>query len=133
MYHGGSVSYRVAQISCPTCRVDLVEAEVAERPARLCERCRGLLIEPSVVRALFHQVSKEAGRERAMPELMEHEFGDPPRPCAVCGEPMRREFFDWLQLDECEEHGIWFDAGELDELLEYAREQVGRRAKIDQG
>ena len=128
MYHEGSVGYRDAPTSCPSCRIDLIDGEVADRPLRLCPRCRGLLIELSVVRDRFHQVALEAGRERSMPELMEHEFGDPPRRCAVCGEPMRREFYDWLQLDECAEHGIWFDDGELHELLDYARGQVGRIA-----
>lgn len=120
------MSYRVAQMTCPSCRVDLIDVELMEHPLLRCPRCLGLLIEPSVVRELFHDASKAAGRERDMPELMEHEFGDPPRPCAICGEPMRREFYDWLQLDECEAHGIWFDDGELDELIQYALGNAGR-------
>jgi Zn-finger nucleic acid-binding protein len=118
------VGYRDTQVLCPSCRIDLIEAELGERACRQCPRCRGLLIESSVVRDLFHEASAAAGRARPMPELMEHEFGDPPRPCAVCREPMTREFYDWLQLDECQAHGIWFDDGELDELLQNALTKV---------
>jgi Zn-finger nucleic acid-binding protein len=36
-------------------------------------------------------------------------------PCVVCGNPMRREHLEraGFDLDICDDHGMWFDRGEL--------------------
>jgi hypothetical protein len=71
---------------------------------------------------MYHEVAVASGRGRkvAMPDLMEHESGEPPLPCPVCGDRMPRVWFDDLRLDACDDHGVWFDPGELDLLLEWA-------------
>lgn len=46
------------------------------------------------------------------------------RPCPSCGELMNRNLHgkrSGVVVDSCREHGIWLDAGELRQLLEWAR------------
>ncbi|MBT8496161.1 MAG: zf-TFIIB domain-containing protein [Deltaproteobacteria bacterium] len=39
------------------------------------------------------------------------------RPCPACTAPMDVVWVDFLQLDRCPSHGIWFDSGELQKAL----------------
>jgi len=60
------------------------------------------------------------------------------KPCPACGEIMPTETWEDLFkatpdviVDSCEEHGVWFDTGELDVLvtraeLDAARESEGK-------
>src|SRR5262249_49366946 len=43
------------------------------------------------------------------------------RPCPHCGELMDLAWIDFLQLDQCEEHGVWLDPGELKRALSSAK------------
>ena len=40
-----------------------------------------------------------------------------PRPCPVCGEALVAERKHDIEVDVCEEHGIWLDAGELETVV----------------
>jgi Zn-finger nucleic acid-binding protein len=53
-------------------------------------------------------------------ELAAHELA-----CPACQRTMRTERIEkaWLDIDRCDEHGTWYDKGEL--------ERVARTAKID--
>ncbi len=51
------------------------------------------------------------------------------RACPVCGEPLTPEQEGAIQLDVCEEHGVWLDNGELDTLTMAATRRTGRRIK----
>ena len=46
------------------------------------------------------------------------------RPCAVCSDLMNRSLFghrSGVIVDRCRDHGVWLDAGELRQLLEWTR------------
>lgn len=53
-----------------------------------------------------------------MDELLVHNDGSARRPCPICSDAMEIAWLDFLQLDQCADHGIWFDAGELDRALQ---------------
>jgi len=47
------------------------------------------------------------------------------RPCAVCGKLMNRRQYaarSRVILDSCKDHGLWFDADELHQVLEWVRQ-----------
>lgn len=49
--------------------------------------------------------------------------GDKPRPSPITGEPMEQITLHGIVLDRCKTSGgIWFDAGELEELIKHERE-----------
>jgi Zn-finger nucleic acid-binding protein len=58
------------------------------------------------------------------------ESARPPRPCPVCGRSMRLTEYaaSGIPIDECHEHGVWLDGGELERIEAYA-EGVRRHAR----
>ena len=60
---------------------------------------------------------RHAQPKHAVDELLEHNDGTPRRPCPRCAEPMAIVWLEFLQLDQCAEHGVWLDRGELDRAL----------------
>lgn len=61
-----------------------------------------------------------------------------PKPCPICSSPMRLDQRQGIHVDCCDEHGIWFDKGELEALLrarsrrkERFRKASVRRARKD--
>jgi Zn-finger nucleic acid-binding protein len=55
------------------------------------------------------------------------------RPCPVCKEALGSKLDRGISLDVCEQHGVWFDRGELDRLLANVTRSAGasRRTLID--
>jgi Zn-finger nucleic acid-binding protein len=78
-----------------------------------CETCGGTWMEADH----FLAVLREAQPRLALDELPEQYDGTPRRPCPQCGERMAIVWLEFLQLDQCAEHGVWFDGGELDKAL----------------
>ena len=45
--------------------------------------------------------------------------------CPKCGEPMKLETYESVQLDWCEEHGVWLDHNELEMILNNLKKNDG--------
>ena len=62
----------------------------------------------AAIRDSGHAVVAEAGAAR--------------RPCPVCAQPMRLTEYaaSGIPIDECHAHGVWLDAGELEQIEAYA-------------
>jgi Zn-finger nucleic acid-binding protein len=82
-----------------------------------CSRCGGLWMDNAAFLALL------AATPTAQPlaELMVHNDGSPRRPCPHCAQLMDLAWIDFLKLDQCAEHGVWLDAGELERALTSAQ------------
>lgn len=76
----------------------------------------------------FHKLNQEA-----MERLRERNAEEKPRLSPISGNPMVQETIFGIVIDRCPESGgIWLDAGELEELIEKAREQNdGERSLFD--
>lgn len=49
--------------------------------------------------------------------------------CPVCLKAMRTEREEGVTIDHCPEHGIWLDAGELEEIVRRIKSRARRRRK----
>jgi Zn-finger nucleic acid-binding protein len=49
-------------------------------------------------------------------------------PCAACGTPMEKVMLGAIELDRCDPHGVWFDAGELERVVSAAELAAGLTA-----
>jgi Zn-finger nucleic acid-binding protein len=132
----GSVGQKTTQ-SCPECgrRHKMTGRSLGDPPVPVleCSRCAGLWLG----REAFELVA-ERTRDRKMdyPTLQ----GKPSRPpsdgyptaaqsgfyrqCPECRKAMNRRNFgrrSGIVIDSCKEHGIWFDARELDGVLKWIR------------
>ncbi len=120
--------------SCPSCQVALRQAGFTER----CERCDGAWIHEDV---LVGMLQEAASSLVLLPWLPREPAGDPgaeaapapepPRPCAVCAQAMQPVSLAHVALDRCTEHGVWFDARELAEVLRHAKEFKADPAKLE--
>src|SRR5262245_46017631 len=96
-------------LTCVGCgQVLAPEARDGRHWAR-CAGCGGIWMEV----AQFLTLLREAQPDKRVDELMVHNDGSPRRPCPVCAELMDLAWLDFLALDQCEAHGIWFDGQEL--------------------
>lgn len=110
--------YREAQLICVACRGKLA-AEPEHPQYQSCAGCGSAFVTRDVFAKL---AKKQVGR--ALPDILVHEYGDPPRVCPVCAEQMRRVWIDALPLEECADHGIWFNRGELDLAMKLLKKSV---------
>jgi len=97
------------ELSCPTCDTKL--AFIGDRWA--CDACTGSFVETGALDAMVSEMSKELWH---LPDPV----GDVgPRVCPACKAKMVLEKLEGVTIDRCGDHGVWFDEGELAEVLEH--------------
>jgi len=106
--------YREITVQCVACGIPLREVEI-ERGLTLsrCPQCGGAWMDVDEFLALLRAHQPRL----ALDELPAQNDGTPRRPCPRCGARMDIAWLEYLQLDQCEDHGVWFDPGELDRAL----------------
>lgn len=98
-----------------------------------CGRCAGLWLANETFRILSERARDsltpadpaQLRRDVHAPEATHAAQGPAYRPCAVCSKRMNRANFgrrSGVLIDRCREHGIWFDARELDAVLRWIEE-----------
>src|SRR5262245_57622957 len=105
--------FRTVALTCPSCRSrpTLVDGE----PGAHCATCGGWFVEEL---KLLEQI-RAAVPGHPLDELLEHNDGSPRRPCPMCGDRMNIVWLEFIQLDRCDDHGVWLDAGELERSLDW--------------
>jgi Zn-finger nucleic acid-binding protein len=115
------------ELQCPHCKIEL--QTVTPNGARSCPRCGGGFCSRSTLAALLRQV--EISPPAGATERPSSGGAGPVRylVCPVCSELMlRRNFGDTsgVVVDVCTRHGVWFDRGELGQILQFCA--TGERA-----
>ena len=124
---------------CPTCNIELITIDVGQKlPFYIerCEECFGLffdrneleeIIENSVEKSKkidLIKLSSITQNPRHIDKLVY-------RNCPVCKKQMHRKNFmkrSGVITDVCFEHGVWLDAGELRQIMEWIK--LGGEEKI---
>lgn len=124
-----SVTGDATDLPCPVCGdgVRLEHHQLGDGPPVLeCPGCAGLWLEHAKVEALA-----KAAREREVPAApgvarsgyqrqVTQQAGPLYRPCPCCASTMNRRNYgraSGIVIDVCKEHGTWFDADELPQIL----------------
>jgi Zn-finger nucleic acid-binding protein len=114
---------------CPACdNVEMFVLEFELIELDWCPECRGVWLDSGELEL----VGRRAGALQA--ELLDalergkgHRTGDGKRPCPTCGKALREVQTDTeppIVVDRCpNEHGLWFDAGELQAVVQAAGAQ----------
>lgn len=118
---------------CPDCRIPLQTIHLTLDGAfavERCERCFGLFFDPGEVQA-FLDASVSTVYEINYQQIVnvQQERGGQERPvryipCPECGTIMHRVNFGYqsgVVMDQCKQHGVWLDNGELTQLLEWKK------------
>lgn len=105
-----------------------------------CNVCAGIWLAHPTFMLLVERARKDAdpeglppgGERRKQPRLPAAASGPLYRHCSSCGELMHRFNFgkrSGVIIDSCKDHGVWFDAQELEKILAWVRAGGEERAK----
>lgn len=123
-------------MDCPRCRLSLAESEYEGQRVHFCGNCWGYWLSRNklirIARGVEYRFSKQ---ETKAVENVFATAGDANRQgdeeasiaCPECGQAMEtKPYTDRcpVQIDECEEHGIWLDTGEIKDLQVFIEQSL---------
>ncbi len=122
----------VTRHGCPACgeAAPLTSRSLGGQqvPILECQRCAGLWLGRAAFAVLLDRARHDGAirddREAPRPAPRQSQSGPLYRPCPECGALMHRRNYgrrSGVIVDNCNAHGLWFDARELDDLLAWAR------------
>lgn len=117
---------------CPACSVNMRRLKVLESVIiDRCDSCMGLFFLPSQLEALIDGAIQNVYDVdfRRLESIIEEEGVKPERAqryikCPDCDKVMNRYQFgarSGVVIDRCSQHGVWLDAGELGQILKWAK------------
>ena len=130
---------QAAGCGCPRCGARLQAREYAEMSVDECDRCGGLFISPTMMERIVAAHDRPTGLRLALPKrAVERETVVQYLHCPVCGKLMNRQAFgrfSGVVIDVCKTHGMWFDAGELAEVIRFVEQgglEHARKRELDE-
>ena len=124
---------------CPACKSDMLVVEYNKIELDYCTRCQGVWFDSGELELLLKSLSLES------PNLFlgniinseEAESSERKRKCPTCGQKMKKTTIGEhprILIDACRrEDGLWFDGGELGQLIkQIAGEQRGKPGSQNQ-
>ena len=113
-------------MDCPVCKGAMVVLELQDVEVDHCFGCRGIWLDAGELELLID----DAQRSMELLESFEidKKCSEAKRRCPICNKKMQKvvigEDKPQLLIDRCrKKHGLWFDGGELQDIL--------KRAKLD--
>lgn len=130
-----AVAGETVQGVCPACPEEehLASRRLGRENVNVleCQNCTGLWLNVASFRELRDRAARravhldEAAFSQAEPRQRTDQTGPLYRPCVVCGQLMVRRWYapgSGVIIDLCKDHGIWFDATELHQVLQWISE-----------
>lgn len=105
--------YRSVPLACAACRAPLAEVRLDGGAVAWRCTCGGMWMDADDFLALLRAQEPRL----ALDELPEQDDGSPRKACPRCGDRMAICWLEYLRLDQCAGHGVWFDPGELARAL----------------
>lgn len=116
----------MASLSCPRCQTPLQEAKLEESTVHPCPNCEGTWYPEEALSSVTDRSLSELSGSVLQPSLVGDKLEtvdlEKPISCPVCAAPMMRYRYTMtcdVVLDECLDHGIWLDDGELGSLMTF--------------
>lgn len=120
----------MARMDCPVCKEPMIILECDEVEVDYCVSCHGVWLDAGELDLLF------GGREMSEGFMTAGDpkaaAGEPPRKCPACSRAMGKRVTGGARpvvYDVCAHgDGVWFDAGELQAVLEHGSSAAGGEA-----
>jgi len=124
----GRQSGSTTNVPCPRCGHALGERSTGQHLVRGCETCGGVFLEPSGVTTLEQTRDESILRTAASFIRLLMPFALDRRPaltCPFCRQALRRRDLGETghSIDTCDQHGTFFDRGELLAFADFCRER----------
>jgi len=115
-----------ASYKCPRCGSHLHAREYGTLSVEECDKCGGLLLSPTTMDRLVAERDMPTSLRLALPKReMKRETAVRYIACPTCGKSMNRQAFGRISgvvVDVCKNHGVWFDPGELGEVIRFVEQ-----------
>ncbi len=110
-------------LGCPRCAGSLAARLYAELEVEECDQCGGLFLTPLMLDRVIKSRNQPTGLRLALPaRTMSPEQEVHYLHCPICKKLMNRQAFGRVSgvvVDVCRSHGVWFDAGELTQVVQF--------------
>jgi Zn-finger nucleic acid-binding protein len=144
-----AVAGKATKLTCPVCGGDyhLSDRRIGDVHVLECPRCAGLWLSDETFNQLTKRAKSDAPgmeelfdlspprRPKSGPQDEPEQSGWRYRNCPVCDSMMNRRNFgrrSGVIIDICKDHGIWFDADELRQILSWIRSGGLAKAEEEQ-
>ncbi len=130
-----AIAGKESKAVCPACpgTEHLASRELGHEKLNVleCQSCTGLWLSVETFRELRDRTARgaahldEAVFAQAKPRQRSDQTGPLYRPCVLCGKLMSRRQYapgSGVIIDLCKDHGLWFDAAELHQVLTWISE-----------
>lgn len=103
-------------MNCPRCESVMLVYELQGVEIDYCEECGGIWLDAGELERLLQDRAEDVMSNF---EVIKHSK-EPKLRCPACGKKMEKVVCGNTHLDKCKKgHGIWFDEGELSEVIAY--------------
>jgi Zn-finger nucleic acid-binding protein len=107
-------------MNCPVCKNPMIILELEQVETDFCTECGGIWLDSGELELLFED--SQQGRRLLESFHPEHNIKEKIRPCPICLKKMQKiragGESEPVIIDSCRKgHGLWFDSGELAEVL----------------
>lgn len=120
-------------MNCPRCQTELTSVQIEDSEVNVCSNCEGTWYPDEALGNVTDHTLQELKSSDLSPSMVGDQLAkvdlDKPICCPECGEKMARYTYSMtceIVLDECPEHGVWLDDGELGTLMQYLTEMDER-------
>ena len=113
-------------MNCPACKNSMVILELNQVEIDYCTSCKGIWLDRGELDLIFSSSEK---KEIAKLFSVKNNLDEIKRRCPICKKKMDKVEFEntGIIIDRCsDDHGVWFDSGELKSILKTAEEQNSR-------
>ena len=111
-------------MDCPACKNAMITLELADVEIDHCVGCGGIWLDGGELELLMDAPEKAGQLLDSFRE--DTVAAEPPRKCPICRKRMAKMVVGSsdppLRIDQCRRgHGLWFDRGELEDMLRRGR------------
>lgn len=117
-------------MNCPACKNPMVIIELNQVEIDYCTSCKGIWLDRGELDLIFSSNDK---KEISKSFSIKDDLDEIKRRCPICKKKMDKVEFEstGIIIDKCvDDHGIWFDSGELKSILKTAEEQNSKIIKM---
>jgi Zn-finger nucleic acid-binding protein len=104
---------------CPACKTEMIIQELHDVEVDHCFECDGIWLDSGELEMLLEE---ESSTDTLASTFRTTTSSEKQRPCPVCRKPMEKvhagDDEHAVLLDRCPKHGLWFDEGELHQILD---------------
>lgn len=119
---------------CPACKSDMIVVEYNKIELDYCTNCQGVWFDSEELELLLESISLESINLflNNIINFPEAKSSEKKRRCPICSQKMKKTTIGQqpeILIDVCQQgHGMWFDSGEIGQLITQLLDKPSERA-----